>query len=141
MYIPNSAIFKNVLDHYNFHLNDMENFSHIRRETNLIKNLPIFISNNEEDNDEIRFVTENYEIFQIIFDAAAIGQYLGGVDPKNCSGDTTGFINETCIIKYNEYQFIWEEIENIKKPFIIINNIKVPIYNLHIHCKNLKKFM
>ncbi len=42
----------------------------------------------------------NYEEFNAIFDGAAIGQYLGGVDPINCPGDTTGFVNETCVTKW-----------------------------------------
>ena len=69
------------------------------------------------------------------------GQYLGGVDPRNIAGDTTGFINETCVIKYNNYEIWFEHLDNIKKPFIKINNKQIPIFNLHIHCKNLSKFV
>jgi len=140
MYIPNHYIFKQILDHYDFSKNDMENFSDIMKKTNLIQNLPIFINSNYE-NDEYKFVTNNFNNFNYIFDAAAIGQYLGGVDPRNITGDTTGFINETCIIKYNNYNFLWIVDNEIKKPFIIINDIKYPIFNLHIHSKNLKRFM
>lgn len=140
MYIPSSQIFKNILDHYDFNKNDMENFSYIKQKTNLVQNLPIFIQR-ENQNAEEKFVSENSHAFSYIFDAAAIGQYLGGVDPRNIAGDTTGFINETCVIKYNHYEIWFENVDNIKKPFIQINNKKIPIFNLHIHSKNLRKFV
>ncbi|MFZ4600263.1 MAG: hypothetical protein ACOYNN_16610 [Terrimicrobiaceae bacterium] len=140
VYIPNHSIFKTILDKYDFKRNDMENFSEIEKTTNLIEHFPIFITNN--DTAEHSFVTKNYEKFNMIFDAAAIGQYLGGVDPRNSPGDTTGFINETCIIKYNKYEFIWIINTNgIKQPYLVIDGKHIPIYNLHIHSKNLQKFM
>jgi len=140
MYIPNSDVLKNVLDRYNKSKNDMENFSAIKRETNLIQNFPIFPSLFACSNEE-KFVSENYERFNVIFDAAAMGQFLGGVDPKNNSGNTIGFINETCVIKYNNFRFIWKENKNINKPYLVINGLLYPIFNLHIHSKNLKKFI
>ena len=141
MYIPNTSVFKQILDNYDFNTTDMQNFSIIQKQTGLIRNLPIFPTCNNSP--EHIFVSNNFDIFNgFIFDAAAIGQYLGGVDPQNKEGDTTGFVNETCIIKYNTYSFIWEITdENVKKPFIIIDGIKIPIFNLHIHCKNLYEFM
>jgi hypothetical protein len=140
MYIPNKTIFKTILDNYNFNKNDMENFSHIKQKTSIIENFPIFIKNNNLT-DEQRFVSNNSDIFPYIFDAAAIGQYLGGVDPKNASGDTKGFINETCVIKYNNYNIWFEELDGMKKPFIQVDSNKIPIFNLHIHSKKLKEFI
>jgi hypothetical protein len=136
IYIPNHNLLKLVLDNYDLNKNDMENFSLINKKTNIITNFPIFNKYNS-DNLEIRFVSKNFNNINFIFDAAAIGQYLGGVDPRNKQGDTTGFINETCIIKYNNYMFIWKD----KKPYIILDNIEIPIFNLHIHSKILNKFI
>ena len=136
MYIPSSDIFKQCLDHYNFTKNDMENFVNIKNKTGLIKNLPIF-PNTTTSNPEVNFVCSNYELFNCIFDAAAMGQYLGGVDPRNDAGNTIGFVNETCVIKYNQYTFLWED----KKPYLVINEKKYNIFNLHIHSKNLIKFI
>lgn len=140
VFVPKHEILKSILDHYDYSLNDMQNFSIIQKKTSLINNFPIFISNPNE-NDEYQFVTKNFDIFQYLFDAAAMGQYLGGVDPRNIPGDSTYFVNETCIIKYNNYDFTWLDIENKKRPFIQINNTLYPIFNLHIHSKNLFKFM
>ena len=139
MYIPSHEIFKGVLDNYELTKNDMEAFRDIQLKTGLIQNLPIFIYENIELPD-ISFVSQNYERFQFIFDAAAMGQYLGGVDPRNDPSNTVGFVNETCVIKYNNYVFCWFTINGIKKPFIKINEKMIPIFNLHIHCKDLKKF-
>jgi hypothetical protein len=140
MYIPNHSIFKSALDCYDINRFDMENFSEIRRQTQLIRNFPIFIDDLNEGM-EYQFVTKNHDEFQFIFDAAAIGQYLGGVDPQNASGDTSGFVNETCIIKYNNYKFVWNLVAGMRKPFIQVDGILHPIFNLHIHCKNLGKFI
>ena len=141
MYIPNHNTFKEILDKYDNNKNDMENFSRIMKQTDLIANFPIFINNSSSTNLENIFVTQNYDTFQYIFDGAAIGQYLGGIDPRNKEGNTVGFINETCVIKYNNYSFIWKEDNIIKKPYIIIDDNTIPIFNLHIHSKNLSKFI
>jgi hypothetical protein len=145
MFIPNHNVFKMVLDRYNFSKNDMENFSIIQSQTGLIENFPIFISD-ANCSPEYQFVTRGYNKFKIIFDAAAIGQYLGGVDPRNCAGDTTGFVNETCIIKYDQYRFIWNVVNGIKCPFIVVESAdgthcSYPIFNLHIHSKALENFI
>lgn len=139
LYIPNAEMYKKILDNYNFDINDMENFSNIKNKIGLIKNFPIFIKNDNLTNEQ-KFVSDNSELFPFIFDAAAIGQYLGGIDPRNASGNTTGFINETCVIKYNNFKIWFENIE-IKKPFILIKDKKVPIFNLHIHSKKLTEFI
>ena len=140
MYIPTSEIFKVALDNYNFSKNDMENFCNIKNKTGLIKVLPIF-PKTTIDNEEVQFVSENFEKFNCIFDAAAMGQYLGGIDPKNCTTNTVGFINETCVIKYNEFKFVWITINDIKRPFLKIGDSEIRIFNLHIHSKNLIEFM
>lgn len=94
----------------------------------------------------------------IIFDGAAIGQYLGGVDPKNLSeskdvileymNPTRGFINETAILKPNTLLF--------RKTNVCMDHLDIPtnmylvskndnkryntIANLHIHSKQLYQF-
>lgn len=136
VYIPDGATFGEILRHYDFGKNDMFNFSEIRKKTSLINTFPIFVARDEDDG-ERAFVTNNWNQFGgYIFDAAAIGQYVGGVDPRNIYGDTRGFVNETCIIKYNEEgEIFWRS----GKPFIRLKNtgVEVPIFNLHIHSKAL----
>jgi len=144
VYIPSCDIFKIILDNYDFSKNDMENFKSIKDITGLIDHFPIFNKDDNQENCEIAFVSKNFNRFQYIFDAAAIGQFLGGIDPSNTDDGNVclGFVNETCVIKYNEYAISWSNTnDNIMKPFIQIDNITIPVFNLHIHCKNLRQFI
>ena len=140
MFIPNSLILHKCLQLFNSKLNDMENFSICYYNLNgHVDTLPIFIENNE--NTVLNMITKNFKHYNTIFDAAAIGQYLGGVDPKNRSGYTSGFVNETCVIDYSKYKFVWKNNSGSRVPYIIIDDVEYKIINLHIHCKNLKKFI
>ena len=140
IYIPNYNLITKLINNYNYSKNDMENmnlFYHNNKDSCIT--LPIIKYN--KNYDKIDIYNENYEKFKGIFDGAAIGQYLGGVDTRNIVGDTTGFINETCVVKYNHYQFTWIKNEDgYTFPYIIIDDESIPIYNLHIHSKNLKQF-
>ena len=161
VFIPDAEIFGEILAHYDFGKNDMYNFSEIRKRTGLIQNLPIFVCESDSDA-ERAFVSGGFlsggflsggflsggflsggflsgGFQQYIFDAAAIGQFVGGVDPRNMPGDTRGFVNETCVIKYaDEGEIFWKMIDGFKKPFIKIRDGReIPIFNLHIHCKDL----
>ena len=112
-------------------------------------NLASFYNNNKDiiktfpiinDNIDNSIYNENFKEFNSIFDGAAIGQYLGGVDPRNIPGNTCGFINETCEIKYDKYTFKWVKKGDNYLPYIEINSNLIPINNLHIHCKKLENF-
>lgn len=141
VYIPNVYLLTRILDIYDIERNDMENFASIREKCpEIIDGLPICIQQ-DGFNAEQRHVCANFERLNMIFDAAAIGQYLGGVDPRNMSGDTTGFINETCVIKYNVYKIQWiQGDDGITRPFLIVDGNIIPVFNLHIHSKNLSRF-
>ena len=81
---------------------------------------------------------ENVKLFNCLFDAACVGQYVGGVDQHNKHNkhnkdiNTEGFINEKSVIKCNKMKF---EFRN-NKPYL--NDI--PMVNLHIHSKDLKRW-
>jgi len=142
MFIPNCNLLEYCLNHFIEKLNDMENWGIcFHKLPNLIDNLPIFID--DKSNNEKEIITRNFNKYNAIFDAAAIGQYLGGIDPINVNGyNTIGFVNETCIFNYSKYKFIWRKNkDNCNIPYIIIDNKEYPIINLHIHCKNLKNFI
>jgi len=78
--------------------------------------------------------------FNSIFDAAALGQYLGGIDPRN-GESKPGFINESCLFDPSKCIFEWilDEVGR-KVPHICYGHEKYRINNLHIHCKNLRLF-
>jgi hypothetical protein len=152
IYIPDADIFGKVLEEYDIEKNDMYNFKNAR-EKGWVRGFPIWISDQDES-DERKYVSEEADNFYgFIFDAAAIGQYIGGVDPRNIEGDTRGFINEVCVIQYGkEGKIEWKQTESgISRPFFLRNTretretkdreISIPIFNLHIHSKNLKLYM
>lgn len=144
LYIPNYNILEFLLQHYNISLIDMSSMAHLKMKfPNLIVNLPICVPLNHFNNEQ-KFVSLNYHHFQFIFDGVALGQYLGGIDPRNTDEQTTvGFVNETCCIHYDKFIFVWRQFENnYKRPFLKINdNDEIPIFNLHIHSKHLENFV
>ncbi len=140
MYIPNHELFNKLIENYNYSKNDMENLGiFFNNNRNMVNAFPI-INNSNSIGTTKTIYNEHFEKFNGIFDGAAIGQYLGGVDPRNIPGDTCGFVNETCVIKYNKYKFKWLKKGSHYFPHIEINNDMIPINNLHIHSKTLEKF-
>lgn len=140
IYIPEYHLLDNLITNYQFNQDDDDMINlglFYNNNKNIIKTLPII----DDDTFKKSIFNENFSEFNSIFDAAAIGQYLGGVDPRNIPGNTIGFVNETCVVKYNKYKFTWVNNNNLNLPHIEINNKLIPINNLHIHCKNLKSFM
>lgn len=80
-----------------------------------------------------------------IFDASAIGQYLGGIDPfYTYNHDTRGFMNPSCRVDYRKYKFHWkfDKNENLWYPILWVNDLKkeIKINNIHVHCKLLYKY-
>jgi hypothetical protein len=136
IYIYKHDLLQNLINNYIFTKNDMINWCNFyNNNRNIIKTFPIINNTTEKSIYNI-----NYQQFKSIFDAAAIGQYLGGVDERNISGNTTGFINETCEITYNKYKFKWIKKDKYYFPYILINNELISINNLHIHSKKLNFF-
>jgi hypothetical protein len=157
--IPSLLFFPNIYSISNltyFMTNTFKNSENFVNDMNLLGsfseqiNLPIDIVYSSKTN--------------IIFDGAALGQYLGGVDFKNIpnsnnllvqfNNPTRGFVNETSIVKPNKFNFINRKviIDHINIPITIplctnpeINNIYNKIIlnriaNLHIHSKQLNEF-
>lgn len=140
--IPDYAKLDNLIAHYNYAQNDMVNLaSFFHNNRDICESLPI-IKQNSSYNHLDRY-SRHFSKFGKIFDAAAIGQYLGGVDPRNIGGDTRGFVNETCVVDYSKYSFVWNfnSALGLYQPHIIIDGAEVPIVNLHIHSKALNRFL
>jgi hypothetical protein len=80
--------------------------------------------------------SDNFDKLGAIFDGASYGQYLGGTNNGNDKG------------WYGQHHYVGQALHNniIKiifedRPYIIVNNKKIPILNLHIHSKKLKGFI
>ncbi len=82
-----------------------------------------------------------YDLFQSIFDGAAIGQFLGGTNAAVHSNSKPGFINETCVFNPSYLTFEWRKDEQGRKvPYAICQGVACRINNLHIHSKRLHDF-
>lgn len=149
IYIPTSNHLQPLIEEYNYSKHDMDNVAifYNKYKNDLVKTFPIIFDNtiNNEIDNQISDSSYNndFKLFNGIFDAAAMGQYIGGADPRNGAKYGVGFVNETCLVKYNKYKFIWKENDsNVKLPYLLDkNNNYVKIHNLHIHCKDLAKFV
>jgi hypothetical protein len=130
LYIPSVIKFEKIIRGYDSKRNDMENMARLN-----VYPLPIF------KNILATKFTKNYENFNCVFDAIHFGQYFGGVDPRNIPGDTKGFVNETCVIKFNAFEYFWKNINGLYVPFMRVGDEDIRIINLHLHCKRLHDFM
>jgi len=83
----------------------------------------------------------HFKEFNSVFDAACIGQYLGGESPRNIGEIVPGFINETCVFNPSYLQYEWiEDSQGRKVPYINFDDKQFRINNLHIHSKKLAEF-
>ncbi len=83
----------------------------------------------------------NIDVFDSIFDAAALGQYLGGIDTIHEGGGIPGFINESAIFNPSFFSYEWNTDNRGRNiPYIVYANKKYRINNLHIHSKKLDQF-
>lgn len=84
--------------------------------------------------------SNHFEIFQAIFDAAAIGQFLGGIDPIHQNNEP-GFINESCLFNPSLLHYQWGVDEQGRRvPHAAFLGHFYKIINLHIHSKRLQEF-
>jgi hypothetical protein len=155
MYIPNEHVINRFVSFINNNLfsqyNDMELLGLFKNHCpEYVKNLPIIPECYAQQHALISTkghrVAHPYNYYQYatelegIFDAAALGQYLGGIDPRN-GPSAPKFINESCIFNPSYFTFLWElDTKGRIVPYAVCNNIRSRIFNLHIHSKNLAQF-
>jgi hypothetical protein len=137
IYIPKPENLRYVLERYDCNIDDMRNLA--RFDDCVVEKLPLFHLPGETH--EKNELSKNFAKYGVLFDGAAIGQYLGGVDPRNIPGDTRGFVNEECLIKYDGCSFVWKKRGLLYYPAIRVGDKYIRIINLHIHCKQLHRFL
>ena len=138
MFIPNHSCMWYLIQNWNHNKNDMINLGRFcKNNSGVCETFPIMIPD-----DTFPEFTKNF--IGYIYDAAAIGQYLGGIDPKNDPRDTRGFLTPESVFKFNNFKFRWmkDPVLFLYVPHVVIDDSTViPIANLHIHCKRLSNFM
>jgi hypothetical protein len=134
VFIPSHHALKPIIAKYDGTKTDMDNLALMDH----VEPLPII-----SVTDSLHFFNKHFTVFDAVFDAAAFGQYVGGIDKRNDPSDTRGFVNETCLFKYDKYPFYWicDKSTNLWCPWIEIDGKLVKIVNLHLHGKMLHEFM
>jgi len=81
------------------------------------------------------------ELGEYIFDSLAIGQYLGGVDPRNTNGICViEYLNESAFYTIEEFGgFVWKQDD--KKRWYLETAAGHRIINIHVHSKRLSHFL
>ena len=83
----------------------------------------------------------HFEAFDSIFDAAAIGQFLGGMNPQYHADAGPGFVSPIAMYNVSYFSFSWEKDSAGRLiPYSTYRGEKKRINNLHVHCKDLKSF-
>jgi hypothetical protein len=80
-------------------------------------------------------MSEGFDIYNGIFDAATWGQYIGGEDPRN----TLGIRRVFHVLKNHAVdpsRFDWFYESETESPYVSVGSRKAPIFCLHIHSKD-----
>lgn len=156
MYIPSAQCLRPILERFDAGRNDMENFA--KDGETFVHPLPIWPV--DVYCPALRY-NRLYPEFGMIFDAAMLGQYAGGIDPRNQHNlidDSRGFINPDCFYAMTHAHGLkWMKVENqgqsqdqcakitneLYAPYFFLTSSSAPIKiaNLHIHCKRVENFM
>jgi hypothetical protein len=84
--------------------------------------------------DELRYCNGS-SLFNGIFDAAAIGQFLAGIHWLNDPSDTRFFINESSDLDMSNFNFSWSISSGMRKPNISYADSTAPVLAIHVHSK------
>jgi hypothetical protein len=86
--------------------------------------------------------SQHFASLGCIFDAAALGQFLGGVDPRNATTPSIGFVNESCVFHPAVLRpRLVRDASGRRVPVVDSPSGTHPVANLHVHSKNLAAFL
>jgi len=86
--------------------------------------------------------SKHFESFDSLFDPASWGQFVGGTRNEGPGAKPSDHYIGQMLINNPEYNVIWKvDGKNRKIPYFKFGDKEVRINNLHIHSKNLKKYM
>jgi hypothetical protein len=106
------------------HLSEMILIDLIYENTkNIIDYLPILPAGKGSD---------NFDKLGVLFDGASYGQYLGGTNNGNEKGWTGRHHYVGTAIQDKNIEVFFEKV-----PFVVYNNKRIPVLNLHVHSKKL----
>ncbi len=86
------------------------------------------------------YLSEGFAELQCLFDSAVVGQYVGGIDPRNtCGLKTVGYLNEGALYSLREMPlgFARSAERNLWYPTLD----KQPLVTIHMHSKALSCYL
>jgi len=84
------------------------------------------------------FLSAGFDKIGHLFDSLVVGQWLGGIDPRNYSlRRTVGYRNEGALYSIDEMSFLWKRECKLWTP--ILDGI--PLATIHVHSKALYCFL
>ena len=115
--------------------NDMDSIGEFRHMfPECIDSLPIITNYIEELPSMFH---EKADFFGVLFDGAAVGQYIGGLDLVCGRGHCFGFINESSVFQCDKTTIDWVHEDGYK--VLKLNGLR--LVNLHVHSKDLRRWM
>lgn len=88
---------------------------------------------------------KNFELFNSVFDAAPLGIYFGGIDHRDRTSPThggPGYVFPGSMFDPSLFKYAWiVDGSNRKIPYLMYNQKKYRINNLHLHSKDLQDFI
>ncbi len=134
MYIKNTQSINIITENLKSYVSNEQGFISEMGGNWLIKDKAYFLPTYWENEKYNKMTFQNYDKFNSIFDAASIGWYLYGSDKIHDCGRK----NPWGEIDYTIHRYEWiEDEEGRRKPYIVKDNEKILINNLHIPCKEL----
>jgi len=159
VYIRSTQALSKLLEHIantsDTGLNDMDTLAAYKNKANgslgllpvvpcsYVEHVPLINSYNVTAKNKYSFCDKSWGF---IFDAAALGQYLGGVNPKNLAKhaapwSSIGYASPSSFYDPALFDFEWRvDSEGRLVPFLIFHGEEFRIVNLHIHCKQCDMF-
>jgi hypothetical protein len=84
------------------------------------------------------YLSQDSEHFGCLFDSLVVGQWLGGVDPRNSHGHKVSrYENEGALYSMKEMPFEWRKEDGLWKPYLDTR----PLITIHCHSKALFSFL
>ena len=87
-----------------------------------------------------KYLSEDSEYFDMLFDSLVIGQWVSGVDSRNIGGTKiTHYMNESALYQIDEMKFEWKKSLQTYLWIPILDGLQV--CTIHMHSKALKSFL
>lgn len=103
--------------------------------------LPVVSNECDIRDSDYEYATAHGSSFRGVFDAAAYGQYLGGIDERNGAGLQLGFVNKSCAFPADQFEYKpYQHEDGLQSWRAYRHGHSWPIYVLHIHSKYLELF-